>query len=171
MIPNASDISLRSATIEDLPLLEYWDTQPHVIASGEDDDWDWKYELRRFPVWREQLIAEVDGRPVGIIQIIDPAEEETHYWGSVPNNLRALDIWIGETNDLGRGYGTIMMTLAIERCFQNKKVTTILIDPLESNTDAIRFYERIGFQFVEKRRFGGDDCLVYRLDRERWIEP
>jgi hypothetical protein len=26
------------------------------------------------------LIAERDGRPLGIIQIIDPAAEETHYW-------------------------------------------------------------------------------------------
>ena len=170
-MPYTPKLSLRLATIEDLSLLEYWDTQPHVIASGADEDWNWEYELQRFPAWREQLIAEVDGRPIGVIQIIDPAEEESHYWGSVPDNLRAIDIWIGQPGDLGRGYGTTMMTLAIERCFENKSVTAILIDPLESNTDAIRFYERIGFQFVEKRRFDDDDCLVYRLDRAHWPRP
>lgn len=167
-VSKTPNILLRPATIEDLPLLKHWETQPHVIASGVDEDWNWAHELRRFPPWREQLIAEADGRPIGVVQIIDPAREETHYWGLVPDNLRAIDIWIGEPNDLGRGYGTIMMTLVIERCFEDKAVTAILIDPLESNTDAIRFYERIGFQFDEKRRFGDDDCLVYVLKREDW---
>jgi hypothetical protein len=28
---------------------------------------------------------------------------------------------------------------------------------------AHRFYERLGLRFVERRRFGNDDCFVYRL--------
>ena len=44
------------------------------------------------------------------MQIIDPLAEPTHYWGEVEPNLRALDIWIGEKDALGRGYGTAMMT-------------------------------------------------------------
>ena len=114
------------------------------------------------------MIATLEERPIGFVQIIDPAEEESHYWGSVPINLRAIDIWIGEKEDLGKGYGTKMMNLAIERCFKNSKVTSILIDPSESNVDAIRFYERLGFQFVEKRSFGESDCLVYKITRRNW---
>ncbi|MDP5170496.1 MAG: acetyltransferase [Bacteroidia bacterium] len=164
------NILLRSATISDLPVLTWWDTQPHVIDSDDDDsDWNWEAELQRFPPWREQLIAELDGRPIGIIQIIDPAEEESHYWGEVAPNLRAIDIWIGEKEDLGKGYGTIMMTLAIEKCFADEAVTAILIDPLRSNTAAIRFYERLGFHFVENRRFEQSDCAVYQLTREQWL--
>ena len=41
----------------------------------------------------------------------------------------------------------------------------ILIDPLASNVRAHAFYERLGFRFVERRCFGDDECLVYRLDR------
>ncbi len=161
------NISLRLASIKDLAFLKHWDTQPHVINSeGADEDWDWAYELRRFPEWREQLIAEIDGRPIGCIQIIDPAQEASHYWGAVPENLRAIDIWIGEQNDLGKGYGTVMMKLTIERCFRDKAVTAILIDPLASNKDAVRFHERIGFQFVEESKFDKSDCLVYALHRE-----
>jgi aminoglycoside 6'-N-acetyltransferase len=37
-----------------------------------------------------------------MIQIIDPAQEETHYWGDVEAELRAIDIWIGEESDLDR---------------------------------------------------------------------
>ena len=160
------EVTLRPATLGDLELLRHWDEQPHTVASDPDDDWGWETELARNPPWREQLIAEVDGRPVGFLQIIDPAEEDSHYWGDAPPNLRAIDIWIGEASDLNRGYGTAMMRLAIARCFAAPEVTAILIDPLASNTAAHRFYERLGFRFVERRRFGEDDCFVYRLERE-----
>src|SRR5690349_10197892 len=168
MALNQETITLRDATIDDLALLSYWDNQPHVLQSDPNDDWNWETELTRRPPWREQLIAELNGRAIGFMQIIDPAKEETRYWGDADENLMAIDIWIGEADDLGRGYGTVMMNLAIERCFGNANVTAILIDPLESNVKAHRFYERLGFKFVEKRRFGEDDCLVYRLERGEW---
>jgi aminoglycoside 6'-N-acetyltransferase len=163
-------IQLRSAIITDLPILLHWDEQPHVIASDLDDNWDWETELLNEPAWREQLMAELDGRPLGFVQIIDPAEEETHYWGEVPPGLRAIDIWIGEAADLGKGYGTAMMQLAIGRCFSDSSVKAILIDPLASNLRAHRFYIRLGFKFVEQKRLGEDesDCFVFELKREDW---
>lgn len=161
-------IDLRPATLDDLTLLRHWDEQPHVIASDPNDDWGWEVELKRTPEWREQLIAEIDGHPIGFIQIIDPALEDSHYWGNIGSNLRAIDIWIGEETNLGQGYGTKMMQLALTRCFANPLVTAILIDPLASNTRAHRFYERLGFQFVEQRWFGDDDCFVYCLKRLDW---
>ncbi|ACK70896.1 GCN5-related N-acetyltransferase [Gloeothece citriformis PCC 7424] len=161
-------INLRYATPNDLDLLRHWDEQPHVISSDPNDDWNWEVELNRAPHWREQLIAEIEGRPIGFIQIIDPALEDSHYWGEITAGFRAIDIWIGEESDLGKGYGTQMMHLAIEKCFAEASVTAILVDPLASNRKAHRFYERLGFQFVEFRRFGADECHVYRLHRAEW---
>jgi len=161
-------IRLRPATPADVPLLEAWDEEPVVAASDPNDDWEWEVELAHCPDWREQLIAEQDGRPIGFLQIIDPAREESRYWGDVPADLRAIDIWIGESADLGKGYGTQMMRLALARCFSAPGVSAILIDPLESNVRAHLFYERLGFRFVERRRFGDDDCFVYRLDRSAY---
>jgi aminoglycoside 6'-N-acetyltransferase len=164
-------VNLRPAVPSDLALLRCWDAKPHVIAArGNDDSPDWETEISRCPDWGEWLIAELDGRPVGIIQIIDPAREETHYWGDVETGLRAIDIWIGEEADLGRGYGTQMMRLVLERCFANAEVKAVLIDPLASNTRAHRFYQRLGFRPIGRRIFGDDDCLVYRLEREAWQE-
>ncbi|MEH1840203.1 MAG: GNAT family N-acetyltransferase [Nostoc sp.] len=161
-------MNLRHASFADLDLLRHWDDQPHVIASDPNDDWGWEVELNHNPDWREQLIAEIEGRPIGFIQIIDPAREESHYWGDIAANLRAIDIWIGEAADLGKGYGTKMMQLAITRCFADSSVTAVIIDPLASNTRAHRFYERLGFQFIEYRRFSDDECFVYRLSRTDW---
>lgn len=162
-------ISLRNVTRNDLALLQRWDEQPHVIACDPDDDWSWKWELERNPTWREQLIAELDGRPIGCVQIIDPHQEDSHYWGDIQENLRAIDIWIGEPDCLGQGFGTQIMRIVIERCFAVPEVSAILIDPLTTNQRAIRFYERLGFQFVEHRQFGDSGCAVYRLDRTAWI--
>jgi aminoglycoside 6'-N-acetyltransferase len=161
-------LALRPATIDDAPLLRRWDDAPHMQDSKGDDDWQWETELGRAFPWREQQIAEVGGVPIGFVQIIDPAEEESHYWGDVPPGLRAIDIWIGEAAHLGRGHGTRMMQLAIDRCFADPTVVAILIDPLASNARAIGFYRRLGFRPVGEKRFGEDLCLVHRLERGGW---
>ncbi|WOD39940.1 GNAT family N-acetyltransferase [Nodosilinea sp. E11] len=155
----SSNLALRPAILADVSLLRRWEKQPHIAAAGIDD-WGWDVELARTPAWREQLIAELDGRPIGFIQIIDPDQEDSHYWGDVADHLRAIDIWIGEPTELGKGYGTTMMRLALARCFADPQVTAVLIDPLTSNTRAHRFYQRLGFTFLEHRRFGDDDCSV-----------
>ena len=46
-------MNLRFATPADLELLQYWDKQPHVIASDPNDDWGWEVELNRTPDWRK----------------------------------------------------------------------------------------------------------------------
>lgn len=169
MDDNVRPLRLRPATLDDLPTLILWDEQPHVIASDPNDDWDWEHELGRDVPWREQLVAEVDGRPIGFVQIIDPFHEETHYWGDVPEHLRAIDVWIGLPEDLGRGYGTRIMKAAVQRCFAAQDVTAVLIDPLESNVRAIAFYQRLGFRPMERRTFGEDDTLVHRLGRDEAV--
>ncbi|MEQ9265992.1 MAG: GNAT family N-acetyltransferase [Balneolaceae bacterium] len=159
-------IKLRLASIDDLELVKYWDTKQHVIDCDPDEEWNWESELNQNPEWREQLIAELNEEPIGFIQIIDPYLEETHYWKDVLPNKRAIDIWIGEETNLNKGYGTTMMELAIQRCFQNPKVDGILIDPLKSNVKAHRFYKRLGFEFIEERKFDDTMCYVFELKRE-----
>ncbi|MEP1096496.1 MAG: GNAT family N-acetyltransferase [Cyclobacteriaceae bacterium] len=159
-------MNFRAATIDDLELLLHWDEQPHVIACDPSGGGDWVPELSKKEDWRELLIAERDDEPIGFLQIIDPKLEDSHYWGDVPPNLRAIDIWIGEAKNLNRGYGTTMMKMAFKRIFSNSDVRGILIDPLASNVNAHRFYERLGFQFLEERFFDADRCFVYELKRE-----
>lgn len=167
---------LRLATLADVPTLQRWDRDPDVIAATNDfseaetafEGIDWAEEIAAASDVSAHFIAEMDGRPIGAMQIIDPHAEPTHYWGDCAKHLRAIDIWIGSAADRNRGYGTEMMRLAIARCFAAPDVTAIVIDPLASNTDAHRFYKRLGFEFIERRFFGDDDCFVYRLERRKW---
>lgn len=170
-------IRLRPATLADAPTLKAWDKQPHVIAATTDDpdadtafeDIVWEDELAQQSDLSRYYIAELDGRPIGAMQIIDPHLEPTHYWGDIAPNLRAVDIWIGEANALGRGYGEEMMRQAFDICFADANVTAVIIDPLASNTRAHKFYRRLGFVPVGRRTFHDeDDCLIHELARETW---
>ncbi len=169
-------IILRTATLADVPHLERWDRQPHVISATTDDpdadcafeDVCWPDEIADQDEHSEYLIAELDGHPIGAMQIIDPHLERTHYWGSIRANLRAIDIWIGEPDFLGKGHGETMMRLAFARCFADPVVEAIVIDPLASNVRAHRFYRRLGFKPLGRRTFDEDDCLVHELKREDW---
>jgi aminoglycoside 6'-N-acetyltransferase len=171
-------ITLRPATMADIPTFDRWDLEPHVISATSDDpnapkafgETYWPDEIALQDEYYQYFVAELDGRPVGGMQIIDPHLEKTHYWGDVEPNLRAVDIWIGDAGDLGKGYGETMMRLALRLCFSEPDVTAIIIDPLASNTRAHKFYQRIGFKPVGLQRLGDDDddCLVHKLTRAEW---
>ena len=62
-----------------------------------------------------------------------------------------------------------MMRIALAECFADPRVTGIVIDPLASNERAHRFYRRMGFKAMGRRRFGRDDCLVHELTRRDWL--
>jgi len=172
-----AELVLRIATLDDVPALERWDRDPDVIACASDDP---EAEQAFGAAWADEIaansdatcyyIAELVGRPIGGMQVIDPNREPTHYWGEIEPNLRAIDIWLGDARDRNRGHGARLMRAAIARCFADADVTAIVIDPLNSNTDAHRFYRRLGFAPVGRQVFGVDDCLVHRLARAEWEE-
>jgi aminoglycoside 6'-N-acetyltransferase len=154
--------------IDDVALLVRWDEDPDVAAAigGRGADWyDWPAEIDRDVPWRELLIVEEDGRPIGFVQLIDAREEESHYWGDVEPRTWALDIWIGLPDDRGRGLGAEAMEQALSRVFDRHRAEMVVIDPAVHNRRAIAFYERLGFERVAVRNFGDDECLVMRLLR------
>lgn len=163
-------LKFRDATISDAPVLRHWDTLDHVIDSDPDDEWNWEEELARQVSWRVQWMFSVNEEPIGFVQIIDPESEESHYWGNIGPGYRAIDIWIGPQEFLGKGYGTQMMEAAIAHCFSNMQVEGVLIDPLVSNHRAIKFYKRLGFVFLEEREFEDSKCSVHILHRSDWNE-
>jgi aminoglycoside 6'-N-acetyltransferase len=172
-----AELTLRRATTADARWLDLWDTDLDVIACSTDDpsatvafaSTEWAEELAAQDEHSYYFIAELDGRPIGAMQICDPHLERSHYWGEIAPNVRAIDIWIGAPQDRGNGFGGEMMRRALEHCFADPRVTGIVIDPLASNERAQKFYRRMGFKPVGRRNFGGDDCLVHELTRQDWL--
>jgi aminoglycoside 6'-N-acetyltransferase len=171
-----TDIELRLTRTEDIPTLQNWDQQDHVLfASGNDareqvDTNYWNHELSLCDGKIYQYyIATLNQEPIASLLIIDPALEPTHYWGTIDEGYRAVDIWIGESKNLGKGYGTVIMGLILDICFENKDVKGVYIDPLAINLRAIKFYQKVGFEFVENKNFGGDNCDIYFISRDKYL--
>lgn len=163
-----NDILLRPAGLADAPLLRIWEAAPHLAGQLGDDDWQWETALAAPHASRQPFIAELAGRAIGFVEILVPALDPERYWGEAPAGLRAIDIWIGEPDAVGRGHGSAMMRQALARCFASPDVTAVVVDPLADNARAHRFYARLGFRPQERRRFGDDDTLVMRLERSDW---
>lgn len=174
VITTEPQLAVRSARLTDVDLLNHWDTKPHIrravsIDGSSSFDADWEFELSNQSEVSRFFIAELNQRAFGAMQIIDPANEPTHYWGPISDTRRAIDIWIGEESMLGQGLGTQMMSFAIDYCFKNKHVNAIVIDPLINNYASHRFYQRLGFQPMLRLHFSPEsDCLIFMLTRTTW---
>lgn len=160
-------LRLRPATLDDVEVLEGWDEDPAVrdpaLVGGW---WDWSVELAEGAPWVERLIAEDDGRAIGFVQLLDTAGEPSGYWGDdAAPGVWAIDLWIGDVADRGRGYGKRIMHLALDRCVTVHGATAVLVDPLASNIDAHRFYRACGLGLMGERVLDGDRCLVHRWTR------
>ena len=111
-------------------------------------------------------------RDDGLILTFRPAEMSDRatleVWDLQPDVIAASS----DNRDLAKafgGLGEMMMWGMIEACFEDANVTAILIDPLNSNTRAHAFYQRLGFKPVGRQVFNDeDDCLVHKLERADW---
>lgn len=159
-------ICLRPALPGDAPTLRQWESAPHLAGRLGDSDWEWETSLATPSPAHRPFIAEINGRPAGFLEILDPALDPEQYWGKLPPGYRALDLWIGVPQFIRKGVGRMMIKQALKICFSEPEVHTVLVDPLAANTAAHRFYEHCGFVFSEKRRFGEDDCFVFQIQRE-----
>jgi len=77
----------------------------------------------------------------------------------------AIDNWIAGAAQLRKGYGTVMMKHAIDRCFHVHNAHTTLVDPLAENDGAISSCQHLGFEVIGPRTCGADLCIVLRLRR------
>ena len=79
------------------------------------------------------------------------------------SNFKEIVLWLLRLRRRFRVTGASMFPLLSEG-------DEVLIDPLSSNTDAIRFYQRLGFRFLERRWFGDDLTDVHVLSRSKWAD-
>src|SRR5690349_14852659 len=162
-------LTIQPATQADATTLARWDADPSVIACTTDDP----NAERAFAgaVWADEIagngaltcyyIAELDARPIGAMQVIDPHGEPTHYWGEIEPNLRAIDIWIGDAADRNKGYGALMMGAAIDACFADPAVAAI--DIFRSRGIEADFQPQLGGDAAKlKEIIGAYDGLAIR---------
>ena len=157
------------ATSDDATMLSAWDEAPHMqTARGKSDWWNWTDELSQSDLWREMLIVKHKDLAFGFLQIMNAGKDPDNYWDGLDDTHMAIDMWIGEKAFLRRGFGSQMMQFALKRAFEDPRITTIWIDPLAQNLDAITFYQKHGFQPVETRFMDGDMLHIHAISRQGW---
>ncbi|MDE7177706.1 MAG: GNAT family N-acetyltransferase [Lachnospiraceae bacterium] len=83
-------------------------------------------------------------------------------------------IFIGESDALGRGYGTQAAKLMLDYGFGTLGLKKIFLRFLEDNAKALRSYEKAGFQMINSRREtvsleqGVREVLFMEIDYDTW---
>jgi aminoglycoside 6'-N-acetyltransferase len=155
-------------TVQDLPLLESWISQPHwqewwdkpeieigfIRAMVEDQD-----STRPF-------IFHVDDKPAGYIQywyVGDQLalgwEEHAPWLNLVSDNAVGIDLSIADADRLSRGIGRrVLNKMAKQLEYQGHE--SIIIDPDPENKRAVRCYQSAGFEIIEELAGKTDDWLI-----------
>lgn len=97
----------------------------------------------------QPAIIEWENTPVGYLQFYE-TQKEKEYNIKEPileeSNVWAMDIFIGESDALGKGIGSSALRLMLRYLFEQKAALKVIIDPDVRNERAIRAYEKAGFK-------------------------
>jgi RimJ/RimL family protein N-acetyltransferase len=149
-------MSVASSVIEfnvlqegDIQQLFIWSQQEHVAAWWHDSrNWNvfYKkyYERLTSDIVRGFIIV-IEQIPVGYIQYYRANTSEQYWCESEPDTTVGIDLYIGEPEYVGRGFGTKVVRAFCQKLFDEYDVKKIVVDPDERNERSIRLFERVGF--------------------------
>lgn len=140
---------------KDEKLLQKWLSDSLVLQFYEGRDLSFTLEdVKRKFFNRNDVITRClvvyQGDEIGYIQYypINPDTSNiSDYQGM--EGIYGLDQFIGESEFWNKGIGTMIITSTVAFLFNEKKVSTIIMDPMTSNKRAIKCYEKCGFRKVK----------------------
>ncbi|MEU7518035.1 GNAT family N-acetyltransferase [Streptomyces sp. NPDC042898] len=166
----------------DFPQLGEWLAHPHVAR------W-WNHETSPEAVARdfgpaargedpsEDLLAFLDGRPLGLVQrcrLADFPEYETELAAEVdvPAGAMSIDYLIGDPRLVGRGHGVHLIRAIVAATWTDHPEATAIIVPVHTaNRPSWRALEKAGLHRVAEASLEPDNPIddrshyVYRIDR------
>ncbi len=161
-------VTFRPVTADDFPLVGRWLAQPHVArwwaheTSPEAVERDFGPTLRgEEPA--EDLIALLDGRPLGLCQrsFWHAYPEEVAEFAPfvvVPPDAMTIDYLVGSPDDVGRGLGSALVrALAEDTLAAHPACGQLLVPVVAGNVASQRVLEKAGFVFVTVARAAPDN--------------
>ncbi len=169
-------IAFRPVTARDLPLLRRWMEQPHWRQWWGDLAEELAYigAMIEGRDTTRPYIFSVDGQPTGYIQVWFIADQIEAGWAEdeawltmVPADAVGVDLSIGETEDLDKGFGAAALrAFTLDLAVQGYQ--TILIDPDPENRRAVRAYEKAGYRAIPGLVGKTGDSLIMQFDIEQY---
>jgi len=137
--------ALRPASANDLPMLRRWLETPECVRWWGDPDAQYALleEDLSNPRMRMRLVC-LDGRPFAYVQDYDIGSWPQGFLAHLPAGTRAVDTFIGESDMLGRGHGSVFLRQVCEQLIA-EGAPCVVIDPDPANERARRAYARAGF--------------------------
>ena len=139
-----SSVTFLKLTPAHRPLLLQWLSQPHAQQWWGDalEEVDLIYDDKGE---HEPFIACIDDEPIAYIQAWWPTKHPDLPWQfKMSPTTRGIDITIGAANDLGRGFGTMIVKAFAAKLFA-EGATRLIIDPDITNERAKAAYVKAGF--------------------------
>ncbi|AEV84504.1 acetyltransferase [Actinoplanes sp. SE50] len=175
-------ISWRRLGQPDFPLLRRWLEQPHVARWWNHETTPEAVERDFGPAARgetpsEDLLAMLDGGPVGLVQryrIADFPEyiDELAPHVDVPAGSMSIDYLIGDPALIGHGLGPRIITTIVARTWLDRPDATCVIVPVvAANRASWRALEKAGLRRVGAGNLVPDNPIddpwhfIYRVDR------
>jgi aminoglycoside 6'-N-acetyltransferase len=147
------------------PLLHKWMNTDHVAKWwGENRHWSLEDITQKYETYCKgyktignltepihAFIIKAASQPVGFIQYYNaydfPREEGT-FLPKLSGKLAALDFYIGEAGFIGKGFGPLILNTFLND-YVVSEFDACFVDPDCTNEQAIRAYEKTGFQRVD----------------------
>lgn len=152
--------SIRTITIDDLPLILKWRNSDRVrlvmhntnIITWEEH-LEWYSQLLRDDT-RETLIIEYKKRPFGVVSFIDKnLSQRTCEWGFYVGNPQS-----------GIPLGKILAVLALDYIFEEYNL--VRAEVLQINSKSSLFHLDLGFNKLYEK----GNCIYYQLTKHEWIK-
>jgi diamine N-acetyltransferase len=172
-------IRLRAIEKDDLPFYVKWLNDPEVkrglsiilpLSLAEEEDWF--EEMRKRSPFERPLAIEIQP---------NPKKDEWVFVGNGgffgidwQNRMAEIGIHIGEKKYWDQGFGTGTMQLFVKHGFENLNLNRVWLRVFETNSRAIRSYEKAGFIHEGKYRQGQYiegkyvDVMIMSVLRSEW---
>jgi|688.fasta_scaffold225576_2 RimJ/RimL family protein N-acetyltransferase len=153
----------------DLELLCRWFAEPHVKEWWNDnlsfEAIKFKYKKRIGGKIVSPYIVYINDRAIGFIQSYQADKVGEGWWPNEKEGTVGIDQFIGESDLINRGIGTLMIRAFIDHLLQEPSINKIITDVDPKNLRAIRCYEKTGLKFV--REVNTPDGVAFLMELVR----
>jgi len=166
-------INFRKISSSDLKILFKWLNSKHVHEFYDADKENTFEDIKKryLPKIRGEkstdcYLVEYDGNSVGYIQkyFVNDWPEFGNYL-DYDDRVVSVDLFIGEQNFMGIGFGSFMLFEFINQIvFKISGVSLCIIGPEPNNKRAIRAYQKVGFKHVKTLRIGDEKEDTYIME-------
>ena len=163
-------INFKKFTADDLSLYYCWCNKPHVEEQFFREGYEPKEAiLKKIDGTTEDVfpfIIEINEKPIGYIQYYIVNDNCWDVLKSENDSTVGFDIFIGEEDYVGKGYGSMVVKKFTQEIFDTlDDINRVIVDPFYDNKKAIRCYKKAGFAYLKM----GEDNIgtkIYIMEKK-----